>query len=297
MAVVIWSCISLWWGLGQMTEAPLLKLEEICRQQKVMLVIARSYGLAGLVRLSVMVWQYVLWLTCMCHVYRSAWAQSCLKCKRYYNSGQSEHALRVFICLCEREQSSWLSSLCICILCVDLGIVVCRSWNRSMLLLSQNQITKWRISDFINLGLNFKGLFWTRFIHFADRMEQPCLLTVKELGCRTFLLPFLVVCTSYLHMCEEWLSMKSQIFLWLYQYYLWFWIYIALCRFVDEFDIDTPDNNIHKHIPFAILLIKIADDWRKAHDGKLPANVREFKVRFRLPQCSYFLDIWQQQTG
>lgn len=38
-----------------MTEAPLLKLEEICRQQKVMLVIARSYGLAGLVRISVMV--------------------------------------------------------------------------------------------------------------------------------------------------------------------------------------------------------------------------------------------------
>ena len=108
-----------------------------------------------------------------------------------------------------REQSSWLSSLCICILCVDL----CHSsWNRSMLLLSQNQITKWRISDFINLGLNFKGLFWTRFIHFADRMEQPCLLSVKELGCRTFLLPFLAVCTSYLHMCEEWLSMKSQIF-------------------------------------------------------------------------------------
>lgn len=73
--------------------------------------------------------------------------------------------------------------------------------------------------------------------------------------------------------------------------------YIALCRFVDGFDIDTPDNNIHKHIPFAILLIKIADDWRKAHDGKLPANVREFKVRFRLPHCFYFLDIWQQQTG
>ena len=105
-----------------------------------------------------------------------------------------------------REQRSWLSSLCICILCVDLGIVLCHSsWNRSMLLLSQNQITKWRISDFINLGLNFKGLFWTRFIHFADRMEQPCLLSVKELGCRTFLLPFLrsaqVICTCVRNDC------------------------------------------------------------------------------------------------
>lgn len=53
---------------------------------------------------------------------------------------------------------------------------------------------------------------------------------------------------------------------------------IVLCRYVDEFDIDTPDNNIHKHIPFAVLLIKIAEDWKKAHDGKLPTNVREFKV-------------------
>lgn len=42
-------------GLGQMTETHLLKLEEICRQHNVMLVIARSYGLAGLVRISVRV--------------------------------------------------------------------------------------------------------------------------------------------------------------------------------------------------------------------------------------------------
>jgi len=30
-----------------------------------------------------------------------------------------------------------------------------------------------------------------------------------------------------------------------------------LCRYVDEFDIDTIDNVIHKHIPFAIFLIEI----------------------------------------
>lgn len=57
--------------------------------------------------------------------------------------------------------------------------------------------------------------------------------------------------------------------------------YCALCSYVDEFDIDTQDNNIHKHIPFAVLLIKIAEDWKKAHDGKLPANVRLFKVMFK----------------
>ncbi|CAM6070645.1 unnamed protein product [Sphagnum tenellum] len=53
-----------------------------------------------------------------------------------------------------------------------------------------------------------------------------------------------------------------------------------LQRYADEFDIDTTDNVIHKHIPFAVLLIKITQDWKRAHNGKLPANVRELKVNF-----------------
>lgn len=112
----------------QMTEAPLLKLEEVCRQQKVMLVMARSYGLAGLVRLSF-----------------------------------TEH-----------------------------DIIESKPENK--------------VEDL--------------------RLHKP------------------------------WPELQS---------------------YVDEFDIDTPDNNIHKHIPFAILLIKIAEDWKKTHDGKLPANVRLLK--------------------
>lgn len=57
-----------------------------------------------------------------------------------------------------------------------------------------------------------------------------------------------------------------------------------LCSYVDEFDVDTLDNNIHKHIPFAILLIRIVEDWKKTHDGKLPANVRLFKVMIKNKQ-------------
>jgi amyloid beta precursor protein binding protein 1 len=102
----------------QMTEAPLLKLEEICRQQQVMLVIARSYGLSGLVRLSV-----------------------------------REH-----------------------------DIIESKPDNK--------------VEDL--------------------RLHKP------------------------------WPELQS---------------------YVDEFDIDTEDNNIHKHIPFAVLLIKIAEDWKKVHDG------------------------------
>lgn len=40
-------------GLLQMPESTLVKLDEICRQHKVILLIARSYGLVGNVRISV----------------------------------------------------------------------------------------------------------------------------------------------------------------------------------------------------------------------------------------------------
>ncbi len=33
-----------------------------------------------------------------------------------------------------------------------------------------------------------------------------------------------------------------------------------LCWYVDEFDIDTTNNVIHKHIPFVVFLIKITQD-------------------------------------
>jgi hypothetical protein len=41
-----------------------------------------------------------------------------------------------------------------------------------------------------------------------------------------------------------------------------------LFRSVDEFDIDTTENVIHKHIPLAVL-IRIVQDWKRAHNGKL----------------------------
>lgn len=41
--------------LYQLKEPSILKLDKICRQANVMLVVARSYGLAGLVRISLKV--------------------------------------------------------------------------------------------------------------------------------------------------------------------------------------------------------------------------------------------------
>lgn len=53
-----------------------------------------------------------------------------------------------------------------------------------------------------------------------------------------------------------------------------------LKRFADELDADIDDPIIHKHIPFAILLIKAAEQWRNTHGGSLPSTSRE-KAEFK----------------
>jgi hypothetical protein len=45
----------------------------------------------------------------------------------------------------------------------------------------------------------------------------------------------------------------------------------------------------HKHIPFAIILIKITQDWKRAHDGMFLANIKELKVNF--------LSLWLKYYG
>ncbi|KAL3652636.1 NEDD8-activating enzyme E1 regulatory subunit axr1 [Castilleja foliolosa] len=53
-----------------------------------------------------------------------------------------------------------------------------------------------------------------------------------------------------------------------------------LRRFAETIDLDTSDPVIHKHTPYIIILIKIADEWGKAHAGKLPST-REDKKLFK----------------
>ncbi|KAL3635433.1 NEDD8-activating enzyme E1 regulatory subunit axr1 [Castilleja foliolosa] len=52
-----------------------------------------------------------------------------------------------------------------------------------------------------------------------------------------------------------------------------------LRRFAESTDLNTSDSVIHKHTPYVIILIKMADDWAKAHDGNLPS--REEKKVFK----------------
>ncbi|XP_071710815.1 NEDD8-activating enzyme E1 regulatory subunit AXR1-like isoform X2 [Rutidosis leptorrhynchoides] len=53
-----------------------------------------------------------------------------------------------------------------------------------------------------------------------------------------------------------------------------------LKRLTENIDFDTSDPVAHKHIPYILILVKMAEDWAKAHGGRLPSTrdeKREFK--------------------
>ncbi|KAI0788968.1 hypothetical protein BC629DRAFT_470320 [Irpex lacteus] len=52
----------------------------------------------------------------------------------------------------------------------------------------------------------------------------------------------------------------------------------ALQAWADSIDYDAIDPTEHAHIPFAIILIKEADAWRKEHSGSLPKSYTEQKA-------------------
>ncbi|KAL8474282.1 hypothetical protein ACS0TY_030929 [Phlomoides rotata] len=51
-----------------------------------------------------------------------------------------------------------------------------------------------------------------------------------------------------------------------------------LRRFSDSIDLGTADPVVHKHTPYVIILIKIAEEWANTHDGNLPSTRDEKKV-------------------
>ncbi|CAM8954442.1 unnamed protein product [Rhodiola kirilowii] len=53
-----------------------------------------------------------------------------------------------------------------------------------------------------------------------------------------------------------------------------------LKSFAETVDINTPDPVAHKHIPYVIILVRIADEWAKSHDGRLPST-RDEKKEFK----------------
>ncbi|KAK7257545.1 hypothetical protein RIF29_31587 [Crotalaria pallida] len=53
-----------------------------------------------------------------------------------------------------------------------------------------------------------------------------------------------------------------------------------LKRFAEDFDLNVQDPVAHKHIPYVVILVKMADEWAKSHGGRLPST-REEKKEFK----------------
>ncbi|XP_050901254.1 NEDD8-activating enzyme E1 regulatory subunit AXR1 isoform X4 [Lathyrus oleraceus] len=53
-----------------------------------------------------------------------------------------------------------------------------------------------------------------------------------------------------------------------------------LKRFAEGFDLNVQDPVVHKHIPYVVILVKMADEWAKNHGGRLPST-REEKKEFK----------------
>lgn len=52
-------------------------------------------------------------------------------------------------------------------------------------------------------------------------------------------------------------------------------------RFVETIDLQTPDPIAHKHIPYVVILVKMADEWAQTHSNNLPST-REEKKEFKV---------------
>jgi hypothetical protein len=58
-------------------------------------------------------------------------------------------------------------------------------------------------------------------------------------------------------------------------------------RFAEGFDLNVQDPVAHKHIPYVVILVKMADEWAKSHGGRLPST-REEKKEFKVCCCKPF---------
>ncbi|XP_062153172.1 NEDD8-activating enzyme E1 regulatory subunit AXR1-like [Alnus glutinosa] len=53
-----------------------------------------------------------------------------------------------------------------------------------------------------------------------------------------------------------------------------------LKRFAESIDLDAQDVVVHKHTPYVVILVKVAEQWTKSHGGSLPST-REEKKEFK----------------
>lgn len=52
-------------------------------------------------------------------------------------------------------------------------------------------------------------------------------------------------------------------------------------RFAEGIELTTADPVAHKHIPYVVILVKMANEWTDSHNGSLPST-REDKKEFKV---------------
>ena len=57
-------------------------------------------------------------------------------------------------------------------------------------------------------------------------------------------------------------------------------------RFAESVDLKVPDPVAHKHTPYVVILVKMAEEWAKAHGGALPST-RDEKEEFKVYNLVY----------
>lgn len=60
-----------------------------------------------------------------------------------------------------------------------------------------------------------------------------------------------------------------------------FWLHLFYNRFADSIDLNVTDPIAHKHTPYVVILVKMAEEWTKNHSGSLPST-REEKKEFKV---------------
>lgn len=62
---------------------------------------------------------------------------------------------------------------------------------------------------------------------------------------------------------------------------LHYWFPVPSSRFSETIDLNVTDPVVHKHTPYVVILVKMAEEWAKTHSGCLPST-REEKKEFKV---------------
>ncbi|KAL5723622.1 NEDD8-activating enzyme E1 regulatory subunit axr1 [Ranunculus cassubicifolius] len=70
-----------------------------------------------------------------------------------------------------------------------------------------------------------------------------------------------------------------------------------LKRFAESIDLNTTDPVVHKHTPYVVILVKMAEEWANSHGGGLPSTreeKREFKDLLKARMISFDEDNYKE---